>query len=277
MTKLMITSMAALSLFSVTGCNKKKGGAAAEAIAKMEGFSKDMCECKDKACADKVNDAMAKWGTEMAKTAGAAKDEKPDPELAKKSADVMTKYTECMTKLMMAGAGDTKGSGDAAGDKGSAATATTKTEEAKTCSATAWKQSAGLFCVDAPGFIAGKEEPYNDGDGLRIYFKKEAADGKPEMMFNVTWLLKGDPKADAITSAANMENDLKNNTSEGQGAFAGGKGRFFVFARKDNDKSHKLYAVVQGNKHAYQCEASSFGTPIAPEQIEGCKSVIPTD
>jgi len=101
MNKLMISFLAATSLFAF-GC-KKKGGAS-DSIAKMEGFSKDMCACKDKACADKVNEEMTKWGTEMAKNAGAAKEEKPDPDMAKKSADIMTKYTECMTKLMMAGA-----------------------------------------------------------------------------------------------------------------------------------------------------------------------------
>jgi len=122
MKKLSIGMVAALSLVAVTGC-KKKGGAAGEAMAKMEEFSKAMCDCKDKACADKVNADMTKWGTEMAKTAGAAKDDKPDPEMAKKSADIMTKYTECMTKLMMAGAGggDMKGGdmkgGDTAGAK----------------------------------------------------------------------------------------------------------------------------------------------------------------
>ncbi len=105
MKKLSIGMVAALSLVAVTGC-KKKGGAAGEAMAKMEEFSKAMCDCKDKACADKVNADMSKWGSEMAKNAGAAKaDDKPDPEMAKKSADIMTKYTECMTKMMMAGAG----------------------------------------------------------------------------------------------------------------------------------------------------------------------------
>lgn len=71
------------------------------AVATMEVFSNQMCACTDKACADKVNEEMAAWGTEMANTAGAARDEKPDPELAKKSADIMTRYTECMTKLFM--------------------------------------------------------------------------------------------------------------------------------------------------------------------------------
>lgn len=74
------------------------------AVAMMEQFSDKMCACKDKACADLVNEEMTKWGTEMAKQAGADYDERPDPELARKSADIMTRYTECMTKLMMAGA-----------------------------------------------------------------------------------------------------------------------------------------------------------------------------
>ncbi len=121
MNKLTISFVAAMSLLAFAGC-KKKGGAAGEAVAKMEGFQKSMCDCKDKACADKVNEDMSKWGTEMAKTAGAAKDEKPDPDLAKKSADIMTKYTECMTKLMMAGMGAP------AGDKPAGDTAAPKEE-----------------------------------------------------------------------------------------------------------------------------------------------------
>jgi hypothetical protein len=86
-----------------TFTKKKKSDAAgqaemAEALAAFQGFSKKMCACKDKACADKVNEEMAKWGTEMAKKATATS--KPDPEMAKKMADVATKYTECMTKVM---------------------------------------------------------------------------------------------------------------------------------------------------------------------------------
>jgi hypothetical protein len=70
------------------------------AVEKMDDFSKKMCSCKDKACADKVNEEMTKWGTEMAKSP--RKDEKPSVELAKRAAEIMTRYTECMTKLMMA-------------------------------------------------------------------------------------------------------------------------------------------------------------------------------
>jgi hypothetical protein len=75
---------------------------ALDTIATMEKFQKAMCDCKDKACADKVNEDMTKWGTEMARTADY--DARPDPDMAKRSADIMTKYVDCMTKLMMADA-----------------------------------------------------------------------------------------------------------------------------------------------------------------------------
>ena len=101
MNKIIIAVVAAMSLLTVAGCKKKGGGG--DAVAKLEGFQKDMCECKDKACADKVNDNMTKWGTEMANTVTADKDAKPDVELAKKETEIMTKYTECMTKAMTAG------------------------------------------------------------------------------------------------------------------------------------------------------------------------------
>jgi hypothetical protein len=72
------------------------------AISHMEYFTNQMCTCKDKACADGANDAMIKWGTRMAEKASKAPNhEKPDPEIAKQSADLMTRYTECMTKLMI--------------------------------------------------------------------------------------------------------------------------------------------------------------------------------
>jgi hypothetical protein len=74
-----------------------------EAAEKIEGFSKQMCDCKDKGCADKVNENMVTWGTELSKKASSTS--RPDPEIARKSAEAMTRYTECMTKLLMADAG----------------------------------------------------------------------------------------------------------------------------------------------------------------------------
>jgi hypothetical protein len=77
-------------------------GDAEQAVATMDMYSKKMCACKDKACADKVNEDLTKWATEMAKNPR-VNSSKPSPDLAKRSAEIMTRYTECMTKAMMAG------------------------------------------------------------------------------------------------------------------------------------------------------------------------------
>ena len=98
MQKVLLVVVAALSMITVTGCKKK--GAGGDALAKLEGFSKAMCECKDKACADKVQADMTKWSEENAKTAG-KETEKPDPELTKKMTDASTKLGECYSKLAM--------------------------------------------------------------------------------------------------------------------------------------------------------------------------------
>jgi hypothetical protein len=154
MNKLVFGFVAALSLTTI-GC-KKKNNAANEALAKMEGFQKSMCDCKDKACADKVNEDMAKWGAEMAKTAGASKDDKPDPDLAKKSADVMTKYTECMTKLMMAGVGSGSAAGSGSQQAGSGSgsdTAAGSGSGSATPTETAMQHGAGR----CPSTVLGSE------------------------------------------------------------------------------------------------------------------------
>jgi hypothetical protein len=81
---------------------KKDDGAmsdreAAEAVAKMDQFAGKMCACKDKACADKVQDDLTKWASEMAKKGTG---NKPSEDLVKKSSDIMKRYADCMTKLL---------------------------------------------------------------------------------------------------------------------------------------------------------------------------------
>jgi hypothetical protein len=100
MANLSLVLVSGLALASV-GCTKK--GGANDAIAQLEELQKKMCDCKDKACADKVNEEMTKWGAEMAKHGDGMADTKPHPDV-KKSADLTTKYSECMTKLMIGGA-----------------------------------------------------------------------------------------------------------------------------------------------------------------------------
>jgi hypothetical protein len=99
MKNLTIAFLAAISLMSVAGC-KKKGGS--DAIAKMTEFKDQMCKCADKACAEKVTEAMTKWGQEMAKEGGDKEAAKMSEEDMKKSAAVSEEMGKCMTKLMTA-------------------------------------------------------------------------------------------------------------------------------------------------------------------------------
>ena len=101
MKNLSIAVLAALSLMSFAGC-KKKGGAS-DTIAKMTDFKDQMCKCADKACAEKVTEAMTKWGQDMAKEGG-DKEAKISEDDTKKMASVTEEMTKCMTKAMMAGA-----------------------------------------------------------------------------------------------------------------------------------------------------------------------------
>jgi hypothetical protein len=76
----------------------KGGGDMAGAMAKMSEMKDKMCACADKACADKVNEDYMKWGQEMAKNVDTS--EKPGEDDAKKMADVMKSYGDCMAKAM---------------------------------------------------------------------------------------------------------------------------------------------------------------------------------
>lgn len=124
MKNLTIAFLATASLFTVGACKKKGGGDAGEAVAKMTEFKDEMCKCKDKACADKVQESMTKWSTEMAGKQGDKKD-KPDEATMKKMTEVGQAYGECMTKAMSAGAAEPAGSAAPAGGsaEGSAAPA----------------------------------------------------------------------------------------------------------------------------------------------------------
>jgi hypothetical protein len=75
------------------------GGGMDDAPEKMREMSDRMCACRDKACADRVQDEFTKWGTEMARNAevdvGAQNDED-----TKQIAEAMKSYNDCMTKAM---------------------------------------------------------------------------------------------------------------------------------------------------------------------------------
>ena len=80
------------------GDDTKAMMAMADQIVKMAG---EMCECKDKACAEAKNkemDALTDKGDEM--FGGKGKDDKPPQEVMDKIMPAMTKAGECMEKLM---------------------------------------------------------------------------------------------------------------------------------------------------------------------------------
>jgi hypothetical protein len=82
-----------------------KGGVEA-AIEMVILFSDRMCACKDKACADKVNEDYTKWGMEMAKDARPSDARNVSVEDTRRMTEAATRYSECYTKLAMAHQGN---------------------------------------------------------------------------------------------------------------------------------------------------------------------------
>jgi hypothetical protein len=87
----------AIAVLTVAGCPKPHRSLLA--MEKMREFRDKMCLCKDKACADKVQDEMIRWSSEMAKSAG-ERDERLDDQQMKEMTEVGTQYGECMVKVM---------------------------------------------------------------------------------------------------------------------------------------------------------------------------------
>src|SRR5512143_1788028 len=69
---LMVTAMTALTLVAGSvgyRLAQPRRDRLAEAMTQMSLFTDEMCGCSTTACAEKVSDAMTKWGIEMAKEA----------------------------------------------------------------------------------------------------------------------------------------------------------------------------------------------------------------
>jgi hypothetical protein len=69
---------------------------ARQSIAKMEELKNQMCQCADKACADRVSKAMTDWGTAMASNLKM----KTRPEDTKRVTEIAEELGRCMTKAM---------------------------------------------------------------------------------------------------------------------------------------------------------------------------------
>lgn len=91
-------------LIALAGCPDRNSPErkARMAVSRFEAFTKQMCACKDKPCADKVQEELTTWSTEMAKDSSLT-DRKPDEATMKEMTDLATRYSECFTKLVVAG------------------------------------------------------------------------------------------------------------------------------------------------------------------------------
>ena len=94
----MRTFVAIAVLTALAGCPKTRRRSADAAMAKMRDLKDMMCACKDKACADKVQDELNRWSSEMASRSD--RPERPDEKLMKEMQEVGTQYGECMVKAM---------------------------------------------------------------------------------------------------------------------------------------------------------------------------------
>ncbi|MEO8702464.1 MAG: hypothetical protein ABI867_20640 [Kofleriaceae bacterium] len=74
-----------------------------ETLSRMTELADRMCECRTKSCADNVQEDLTKWAQDEAKTETkkSRKDDKALAELTRESSKIMSRYSECMAKLMM--------------------------------------------------------------------------------------------------------------------------------------------------------------------------------
>jgi hypothetical protein len=98
------------ALAAATACKRRSGDGPDEGINAMVRFADLMCGCRDKACADKVQDEMTRWASQQAKQASPS--DKISESEVKTLQEVMTRYSECMTKVM---AGDVAPAGTGSG------------------------------------------------------------------------------------------------------------------------------------------------------------------
>lgn len=89
-----------LALGVLVACKGRSGPrhTIAAAIEKLEDFADQVCECADRACADKVQAAMATWATQLADTH--RDDLKPSDAEAKAINAVTTRLTGCTQRFL---------------------------------------------------------------------------------------------------------------------------------------------------------------------------------
>jgi len=70
----------------------------ADAIAKISAYRDQMCACKDKACADHVQEDMVRWANDMAKDASTKPTRMTEVD-AKAITDISIQFSDCFAKL----------------------------------------------------------------------------------------------------------------------------------------------------------------------------------
>ena len=245
MKHLTIAFMTAAALMSF-GC-KKKGGAG-DMAAKMTELKDAMCKCTDKACADKVQADMTKWGSDMAKAAGDKPAEKPDEKTMAEMSKVTEEYGKCMTKAM------TPAAADPAKPAEPAAPATgdcTKNEE-------------GGFCITLP---AGQkaQPPVDKDESSRTYdYTDDAGDGVTVVVTKMKEAGDWDEEVTTRTDEAKTGGNKEQQASDLPGG-----GKFWSWVDSDG----KQWVTVLARKDMKRFFCRAHGKPVAPALVEACKSI----
>jgi len=71
----------------------------ADTVAKMSTYKDQMCACKDKACADHVQEDLVRWANDMAKDASSTKPVRMSEDDAKRITDLSMQFSDCFAKL----------------------------------------------------------------------------------------------------------------------------------------------------------------------------------
>lgn len=87
-------------LVALTGCKQRQSSDDVETMDTFRVFVTAMCACRDKACADGVQEGLTKWSVDMAKSSPSRRDEKLDEATMKQMSEIGQQYAECMTKAL---------------------------------------------------------------------------------------------------------------------------------------------------------------------------------
>jgi hypothetical protein len=252
MHKLTLSLAAALSLTTI-GCKNKN-----DALAKLQGFQKAMCDCKDRSCAEKVNIDLATWRLDLAKAA--AKDEKPDPAMASKSGEVMTKYADCAAKLLA----------------GAVTNATSETPAGSGKCPDGFTQKTS-FCIKLPPGVVG-----DGGSGMAV------GDGK-SMQYGWPGGDKGNDFGITVVVSAKNEyydatvKDVKTPSYQGKAIADGKVGDVGAWGSGEDGpppagyaQRHYIKSVTRNDKQQLTCSttrANGTGAPSEDQVFEACKTI----